>query len=147
MNNNFEVIIKTILVAIACTPIFFFAALVVKFQKRRLAGRSEEAVVDDPEALAKAEAVANAIDFRVEILKSHSLYDNFSTMQGYNMNYMDKLIAYLGENGVVADYRFQEAMPAGVLTVTGATGTYELYVQRGQESAARDVIQRFRELG
>jgi hypothetical protein len=121
-----------------------FVAILIKILRRRLRARNSAPIVEDPAALEAAQKEADQSDFRRALAKTHILLDSFSSMQYYTMDYMDRLVEFLLQNGVDAHYYFQESMPAGVISVTGATGTYELYVPRGMEEQTRALVKQFR---
>jgi len=122
------------------------ALLILRGLRQRQRHRRVGPLIEDPAALAAAEAaVSMAPDLRQQVREGRSLIQNFSSMNGYTELYMQQLCAFLQRHGMPAAYYFLEAMPTGAIAVIGPAGTFELYVPRGSESAALELVQRFRQ--
>lgn len=142
-----EILSKLITGIAGAIPVLFFLSLVIRYFRRRDRERDLPTAIEDAEALARAEAEVRRGDPRKELyLNNYTLLENFSTVQGYTASYMDQLVGFLEAREIPAASLFQESLPAGVLAVSGGSGTYELYVQRGLEAAARAAVRDFRSL-
>lgn len=142
---NSHTIWSLIYALMALTPTVLFVAVLVKHQmKRQRRRQSEGPLVEDPATLHAAELALGGSDYRKELFKTHLVLDVFSTTQHYSSSYMDQLVRSLNDNGIEATYFFQESVPVGVVSMTGATGVYELFVPRGSEGAAQTILYKFR---
>lgn len=122
---------------------------VVLYFKRRVPRRSlhrdesEPLLGTEADRLAAEENLRNVpADIREELVRTHELYDRFSTRHGYSKDYIEELTRLLNEAGIANEVVFQPTMPLGMAdAVLEPQGFFELFIEHGKRVEAAQILE------
>lgn len=122
--------------------VVFLVRYNMKRQRLKSESSSDKDLIEDQNLLSQAEQDVKNVDLKKEISLNYDFFDSYSTMQGFNEDYINKLIKVLEENKIQAVFMFIASGPAGMMRFA-VDGTFELYVQKNKTKEAAEIIKNF----